>query len=214
MSEDHPDHREEPLQPMTAGEPTDKVGDLPVRASSALAQMPTGRRPWGTFVGAMDSRRREFGALILFVAAALLLTSSAWAAPTTRWIGSRCDPGQTIWYLRWVPYAIAHGSDPLFSGLINAPDGVNLMWNTPTALLGLAASPITLLGGPILAYNVLMTLAIALSAWCAYLALQRYAGGIVGPIFGGAVYGFSPFVVSHAVLHLDLATAWAPPLFL
>ena len=199
---------------MTGGEPTNATGGPTVSASPARTRLPAGRRLWGTIVGALDSQRPALGALLLFVAATLLLTSSAWAAPTTRWIGSCCDPEQTIWYLRWIPYAIAHGTDPLFSGLINAPDGVNLMWNTPTVLLGLAASPITLLGGPILAYNVLMTVAIALSAWCAYLALQRYAGGTVGPIFGGAVYGFSPFVVSHAVLHLDLATAWAPPLFL
>ena len=162
----------------------------------------------------MDAWRPALGALVLYVTCAALLTSSVWAAPTTRWIGSCCDPEQTIWFLRWIPYAIAHGTDPLFTGLLNAPDGVNLMWNTSTPLLGLIASPVTLVGGPILAYNVMMTAAIVLSAWCAYLALRRYTHGTVGPIVGGAVYGFSPFVVSHAVLHLNLATVWAVPLFL
>jgi hypothetical protein len=36
----------------------------------------------------------------------------------------------------------------------------------------------------------------------------------VGPIVGGAVYGFSPYVGSHASIHLNLTAAWAPPLFL
>ncbi len=36
----------------------------------------------------------------------------------------------------------------------------------------------------------------------------------LGPLVGGAVYAFSPYVVSHAALHLNLATAWVPPLFL
>lgn len=162
----------------------------------------------------LDAWRSALGTLLLYLGGAVLLTSSAWAAPTTRWIGSCCDPEQTIWFLRWLPYAIAHGTDPLFTTQLNAPDGVNLMWNASTPLLGLAAAPITLLGGPILAYNVMMTAAIVLDAWCARLALQRYTSGIVGPILGGAVYGFSPFVVSHAVLHLNLASALAPPLFL
>ena len=158
--------------------------------------------------------RPALGALVFYLAGALVLSASVWVSPTTHWIGSCCDPEQTIWFLRWIPYAIAHGTDPLFTGMLNAPDGVNLMWNTATPLLGLVASPITLLGGPILAYNVLMVAAIVLDAWCARLALQRYARGVVGPIVGGAIYGFSPFVVSHAALHLNLATAWAPPLFL
>ncbi len=167
-----------------------------------------------SLAGIFEGWRPALGALVLYVAGALLLTSSAWAAPTTRWIGSCCDPEQAMWFLGWVPYAIAHGMDPLFTGLLNAPDGVNLMWNTSTLPLGFLASPVTLLGGPILAYNVMMTAAIVLDAWCARLALQRYARGVIGPIVGGAVYGLSPFVISHAVLHLDLATAWAIPLFL
>jgi hypothetical protein len=182
---------------------------LPAGASrSRLWRLP------GALAWARAEGRPALGALLLYIAGAIALTASAWAAPTTRWIGSCCDPEQTIWFLRWVPYAIAHGTNPLFTGLLNAPNGVNLMWNASTPLLGLAALPITLLGGPILAYNVLMTVAVVLDAWCARLALQRYANGIVGPIVGGAVYGFSPFVVPHAALHLNLATALAPPLFL
>src|ERR1700686_5129378 len=162
----------------------------------------------------IDAWRTALGAFFLYLAGALVLTASAWAAPTTRWIGSCCDPEQAMWFLRWVPYAIAHGTDPLFTGLLNAPDGVNLMWNTATLPLGLAASPIPLFGGPILAFNVLMTSAIVFDAWCAWLALRRYTCGTVGPLVGGAIFGFSPYVISHAVLHLDLATAWALPLFL
>lgn len=165
-------------------------------------------------VRTLDAGRPALGTFLLYLAGAVLLTSSAWAAPTTRWIGSCCDPQQSIWFLRWIPYAISHGMDPLFTKQLNAPDGVNLMWNALVPLLGVVAAPVTLLGGPILAYNVVMTAVIVLDASFACLALRRYARGMVGPIVGGAVYGFSPFVVSHAVLHLNLATALAPPMFL
>lgn len=158
--------------------------------------------------------RTEVGAALLYLGAAFLLTSSAWAAPTTHWIGGCCDPEQTIWFLRWTPHAIANGLNPLFTTFLNAPAGVNLMWNTSTPLWGIATFPASLLGGPILAYNVAIVVAVAGSSWCARLALRRYTTGPVGPLLGGAVYGFSPFVIAHAANHLNLATAWAPPLYL
>jgi hypothetical protein len=119
-----------------------------------------------------------------------------------------------MWYLRWGPYAISHLTNPFFTQQLNAPAGVNLMWNTPTLIVSMLASPITLLFGPIVAYNIVITAAIALSAWCAYLAVRRYARGLIAPLIGGAVYGFSPYVVPQAAAHLHLAFAFAPPLFL
>lgn len=152
--------------------------------------------------------------LALYVIGTILLTHDVWASPGTSWIGSCCDPEAAIWNLRWVPYAIGHATDPLVTHQLNAPAGVNLMWNTPALVAGVLAAPVTLLAGPIAAYNAVLVAAIALSGWCAYLALRRYASGAVAPAIGGAVYGFSPYVVPHAALHLDLAIAVAPPLFL
>lgn len=171
-----------------------------------------------TLAGRLPARiskgRAGLQALLLYLIGALLVTWDAWAAPTTRWIGGCCDPEQTMWFVRWVPYAMAHGVDPLFTHQLNAPDGVNLMWNTPLLPWSLAATPITLLGGPILAYNVLILGAIVASALAARLVVGRYVEGSLAPLVGGAVYGFSPYVISHASLHLDLALAWLPPLVL
>jgi hypothetical protein len=153
-------------------------------------------------------------ALLLYLIGALIVTWDAWAAPTTRWIGGCCDPEQTIWFLRWVPYAIGHGVDPLITHQLNAPDGVNLMWNTSILPWSLIATPITLLVGPILAYNILVLGAIVASALAARLVVARFVEGSLAPLLGGAVYGFSPYVISHAALHLDLALAWLPPLVL
>jgi hypothetical protein len=154
------------------------------------------------------------GALLLYAVLALILTIGAWQSPSTTWAGGCCDPEQTMWFLRWGPYALSHLTDPFFTHNLSAPAGVNLMWNTPILLVSIVASPITLLFGPIVAYNVVMTAAVALSAWCAFLALRRYARGIAAPLVGGLVYGFSPYVVSQAIQHLDLAIAFVPPLFL
>jgi hypothetical protein len=162
--------------------------------------------------------RREgppaFAALLLYLGCALLLTADAWREPSARWIGGCCDPQQSIWFLQWLPFAVRNGADPLFTTMLNAPDGVNLMWNSAmTPLAALAAAP-TLVGGPVFAYDVMIVAAIALDGWLAWLVLRRYAPGPVGPLVGGLVYAFSPYVASHAAHHLNLTTAWAPPLFL
>ncbi|MDP9482750.1 MAG: hypothetical protein M3P84_05950 [Chloroflexota bacterium] len=162
----------------------------------------------------LSDGRAGLQALLLYLIGAFIVTWDAWSAPTTRWIGGCCDPEQTIWFVRWVPYAIGHGVDPLITYQLNAPDGVNLMWNTSILAWSLIATPVTLLAGPIFAYNVLMLGAIVASALAARLVVARYVEGSLAPLVGGVVYGFSPYVISHASLHFDLAMAWLPPLVL
>ncbi len=119
-----------------------------------------------------------------------------------------------MWFLRWVPAAIERGADPFVTSQLNAPTGVNLMWNAWLPAVGLALAPLTVALGPVVAYNVAVVGAIALSAFAGFVALRRYATGSAGPLVGGAVYGFSPYVVSHAALHLNLIAVWMPPLLL
>ncbi|OGO56843.1 MAG: hypothetical protein A2V85_13725 [Chloroflexi bacterium RBG_16_72_14] len=154
------------------------------------------------------------GALLLYATLAVLLTAEAWGSPSTRWAGGCCDQQQMMWFLRWIPSAIERGLDPFVTSQMNAPTGVNLTWNSWTPAIGLALAPVTVVAGPIVAYNVAIVGAIALSALAAFVALRRYADGLAGPLVGGAVYGFSPYVTSHASLHLNLVAVWVPPLVL
>lgn len=154
------------------------------------------------------------GALLFYLTCALILTADAWRSPATRWIGGCCDPQQSIWFLQWLPFAVWNGADPLFTTMLASPDGVNLMWNSAMTPLSVIAVIPTLIGGPVFAYDVMIVLALALDGWLAWLVLRRYTPGRAGPIVGGLVYAFSPYLVSHAAHHLNLTTAWAPPLFL
>jgi hypothetical protein len=143
-----------------------------------------------------------------------LFTAATWQKdPTTYWVGSCCDQEQSIWFLAWSPTALEQGHNPLLTDRLNAPDGANLMWNGSIPLLGLLFSPITRAMGPVFAYNVAVLLAISLSGLACFFALRRYASGPLGPLVGGALYAFSPYVASHTVLHLNLINVWAPPLF-
>lgn len=161
-----------------------------------------------------DRRRELVGVAIVFIFLAYLVTFSAWTDPTHRWIGSCCDQEQSIWYLAWLPHALETGQNPLLTDRLNAPAGANLMWNSASPFVALLVTPLTTTIGPIFAYNVALLIGIALDGVLAFVALRRYVEGPLGALVGGAVYALSPFVVSHAVLHLDLVLAWTPPLFL
>jgi hypothetical protein len=175
---------------------------------SPADESPAKLRRWAS------GRRGGLTAFLVYLLGAVLLTIGAWSDPTSGWAGSCCDQDQTIWYLGWTPHALAHGLDPFFTTQIGAPDGVNLMWNTPMTLLGLLGWLPAKIGGPIFGFNVLMVVGIALSGFTAWLAIRRWTGDGLHSMVGGAVYAFSPYVASHAALHLNLATAWVPPLFL
>jgi hypothetical protein len=152
--------------------------------------------------------------LAVFLGLAVWMFAPAWSSPTTTTLaGGDGDPAIFIWFLRWVPFALEHGHDLLVTHHLNYPDGVNLMWNTSLPLPGLLLAPVTDAWGPVLSFNLLLVLAYGLSAWCAYLAIRRFAPGHLAAAVGGLVYGFSPAirVQSH---HLHMTLAFLVPLML
>jgi hypothetical protein len=152
--------------------------------------------------------------LLAFLGLAGWMFAPAWSSPTTTTLeGGNGDTAIFVWFLRWVPFALEHGHDLLVSHHLNYPDGVNLMWNTSLPLPGLVLAPVTTIWGPVLSFNILLVLGYGLSAWCAYLAIRRFATGHLAAAAGGLVYGFSPAirVQSH---HLHMSLAFLVPLML
>jgi hypothetical protein len=173
------------------------------RLADGAATLPAGslaeRRSLPVLLASVRAVRVELGVLAGFLALAVLLLGSTWASPTTRTVGGGVgDPGLFAWFLRWTPFAIGHRISPFVSDYLNHPDGINLMWNTWLPLPGLLLSPLTLLFGPVLSFNLLLTLGYGLSAWSAYLAIRRYVPGHGAAACGGLVYGFSPAMVAHS----------------
>jgi hypothetical protein len=155
--------------------------------------------------------RIELLVLLGFLGLAVLLLGSIWTSPATRTLGAGVgDPGVFAWFLRWTPFAVGRQLSPFFSDYLNHPDGINLMWNTWLPLPGLLLSPLTLAFGPVLSFNVLLTLAYGLSAWSAYLAIRRHVPSHGAAAAGGLVYGFSPAMLGHSH-HLNLILVFLLP---
>jgi hypothetical protein len=107
------------------------------------------------------------------------------------------DPNFYVWGLRWWPYAIGHGLDPLFTHEIAAPAGHSLAWVTTAPPVALLAVPLTLIAGPLVSFNLLTAVALPLSAWAAFVLCRRLTGQFWPALVGGAVFGFSAYEVNH-----------------
>ena len=122
------------------------------------------------------------------------------------------DIAQTVWFLRWTPYAILHGHNLFTTNIINYPGGVDLAQNTGVQLLGVLSAPLTLAVNPIASLNLLRWLAFTLSALAAYAVLRKWTRWTVAAFVGGLIYGFSPYMVTQGSIHLDLSFVPLPPI--
>lgn len=98
--------------------------------------------------------------------------------------------------------------------MLQAPGGVNLMWNTAAVAPAIVLWPVTAAFGAIASYNVLVTAAVALSAWSAFLAARRFVAGELAAALAGLLYGFSPYMIAQSLRHPHVLLAVFPPLVL
>jgi hypothetical protein len=123
------------------------------------------------------------------------------------------DPNFYVWGLRWWPYAVTHGLNPLHTTQVGAPAGYNLAWVTTIPPLALLVSPLTALAGPVVSFNLLVVAAIPVSAWAAFVLCRRLTGQFWPSLAGGAVYGFSAYELNHIIAgQLNLAFSLLLPL--
>jgi len=54
-------------------------------------------------------------------------------------VGTTGDPSLSIWALQWMPFALSHHLNPLFTSFLHYPTGVNLMWNSSILFPSLVA---------------------------------------------------------------------------
>ena len=117
-----------------------------------------------------------------------------------------------IWALRWWPWALTHGADPLYTSQVWSPLGINLTWTTIAPVPGVLLAPLTTSLGPVVTFNLAALLAPPLSAWTAYLLCRRVTGVFAPSVVGGFIFGFSSYVMAQfAAGHIDLSWAFLIP---
>jgi len=151
-----------------------------------------------------------------YLLAGVLVTWRLWADPGSRVVaGNPHDADLYAWFMRYAAIAVRHGRLPaLITAGMNAPQGVNLMWNTPLLLPAVLLAPVTGLFGPQLSLTVLTTAGFAGSAAAMFWVLRRWRVSTGAAALAGAVYGFSPALLQSAMSHYNLQLAILPPLII
>jgi hypothetical protein len=148
-----------------------------------------------------------------YLCVALALLSGLWLDPNGTFLR---DNGQDQTFFEWV---LAHAArtvprleNPLFTRLMNAPDGVNLMANTSILALAVPLIPVTLLFGPAVSFLVLLVGALAGTAAAWYLLLSRQVvNRWPAAALGGAFAGFAPAMISQDTGHPNVAGQFVVP---
>jgi hypothetical protein len=117
-----------------------------------------------------------------------------------------------VWWIEWALYALSHGHNLFFSTWQNYPFGLNAGVNGSMLVLGVLLAPITKLVGPVVVWNLLLHLAIVLSATSMCMVLRRWTMWWPAAFFGGVLYGFSVYETVLGSQYLFLVFVPLPPL--
>ncbi|MFI7217078.1 DUF2079 domain-containing protein [Micromonospora maritima] len=163
---------------------------------------------------ATRDRRADLLVTLVAVALALWVTSGMWRDPNSRTITvNSSDQALFEWLLAFGGHALTHGQNPLFTHLINVPDGVNLAVNTSITVYAAVFAPLTYLIGPPATFLVILTLNLAATAVAWYWLLSRHlVGSRLAAGVGALFIAYCPAMVSHANAHLNWTAGWLVPL--
>lgn len=164
--------------------------------------------------------RSSFGLSLLalagYVVLAVLLT---W--PLARHLHDRF-PGENpvdawihFWNIWWLKVALFARTDPYVTDLWFAPDGADLSLHTLALFNGLLGLLPQLAAGPLVAYNVVTLLTIALAGLTTFLLARHLTGSAGAAFVAGLAFAGSPYLLGHLnVGHLNVAALAPLPLFL
>ncbi|GAB3150178.1 glycosyl transferase [Micromonospora sonneratiae] len=183
-----------PIPPSQLAKPSPESSDVPATP------------PW--------NRRIDLIAVVAAIVLALWVTSGLWSAPNQRAITvNSSDQALFEWLLAYGAHALTHGENPLFTYLLNVPDGVNLAVNTSITVYAAVFAPLTYLIGPPATFLVVLTLNLAGTALAWYWLLSRHLlRSRLAALLGGLFIGFAPGMVAHANAHLNWTAGWLVPI--
>jgi hypothetical protein len=147
-----------------------------------------------------------------YLVGAVFLTWKVWRDPAGQVLD---DNYQDQVFFEWVlthgANAVRHLDDPMFSDLINAPYGLNLMANTSVLAWALPLAPVTWLFGAHTTFALLLTAGLCGTASAWYYALHRILGDRWAAAVGGGFCGFAPAIVTHTNGHPNIASQYVLP---
>jgi hypothetical protein len=158
------------------------------------------------------SRNGNWTAALLYLFLSFFLLDRGLIGHPGYYIGSDTDPPQTMWFFNWWRFSFAHGLNPFVTDWVWAPLGINLAWTTFVPLLAWISIPLQTTVGEPATYNIMISLALPLAAFSAFLLCRRVTGAFWPSVLGGYIFGFSPYMLGQVLTHLDLVAVFPVPL--
>jgi hypothetical protein len=151
-------------------------------------------------------------ALAVAIAVAAVLT---WPLVAGIDRASRLDNGDALWgmwAISWVARTLVVDPADVFNANVFHPHRGVLAVSEHFLLEGALAIPVYwATGNPILAYNVIILLALGLTAVAAYFLARRLSGSRVAAAAGAIAFAFSPYMMAR-LANIHLMMAWGFPL--
>ncbi|MGH9321205.1 MAG: hypothetical protein ACRD3V_15145 [Vicinamibacteria bacterium] len=159
----------------------------------------------------MPGRWREPLVFLLFLAGAMVFTYPLVRNLRTA-VTDHVDPLLDAWALSWVAHQLPRDPVHLFDSNRFYPEKGTLAFNDPMVGVGAVLAPVQwAFGEPILALNLGMLFALALSGYGAYrLAAYLTASPLAGAV-AGSIFAFNSYRMDH-VAHMQLQAAGFIPL--
>ncbi len=153
------------------------------------------------------------GALLIYITISLLIYGLPLRGHfTTSYVGVGADPTIFLWAIAWWPHAILHGINPFLTTAIWAPKGANLAWATSIPGPSLLMTPITMLWGPVVSYNILNILCPLANGFSMFLLCRYVAKSFWPALLGGLIFAFSPYAMAQSMAHIFLLFIFPVPL--
>ena len=165
-----------------------------------------------TSAGRAQLRWQSSTALAIYFAAAVFLLDRGLAGHPGYYVGRDTDPPQTMWFFNWWRFAIAHRLNP--SSPIWCGRRWESTWRGPTLvpLPAVISIPLQVTVGEPATYNIVISLAIPIAAFSAFLLCRRVTGAFWPSVLGGYIFGFSSYMLGEVLAHLDLVAVFPVPL--
>jgi hypothetical protein len=155
--------------------------------------------------------------VLFFILLSLIFTRPLVSHLSTHIVGGYGDNMGFIWQIGWFKQAIFDLQQiPIKSHLLNFPNGYNLYNSEISPLQILIALPFTLIGGPVLGYNISMLSTFVLAGLCMFYWIYSKTKSWQAGVVIGTAFAVSPFHSAHFVTgHLNIsAIQWFPLFFM
>jgi hypothetical protein len=141
-----------------------------------------------------------------FVLATVVLTWPLVLRMQDALVGRIGDNLLIVWLIGWAQKSLfsLHQS-PYFTSLVNFPEGWRPATTETTPAMVLTGLPFSLLGGPVLGYNMSLLLSFVSSGLIVCWWVYRMTGRLAAGLIAGTLFAFSSYRVAHFISgHLNL----------